>query len=79
MIKGRGTHQGRPLLVIGLTDENMRRLRQGGDEGLGEPIRFNTSELGLQPMTIVIMAGKSEEGIRAILAEFGFRLVFTED
>lgn len=74
MIKARGeTGDGKPLVLIGLSDENLRRLRTGGDEGLGQPIRFNLRELGLEPTTVVIIAGKTEDGMRAIIEEFARR------
>lgn len=38
------TSDGRRLVLLGLTDVNMRRLDTGGDEGLGRPIRLALSE-----------------------------------
>ena len=74
MIKARGeTGDGKPLVLIGLSDENWRRLRTGGDEGLGQPIQFNLRELGLPPMTVAIIAGKTEEGMKAIIEEYARR------
>lgn len=74
MIKGRGkTRSGEPFVLIGLSDENWRRLRTGGDEGLGQPIRFNLRELGLPPMVVAIVGGKTEEGLLAIVEEYASR------
>lgn len=58
MIKGRGeTKTGEPLLLIGLSHENLSRLVAD------EPILFDTGPLGLPPMKVAIMAGKTEAEI----------------
>jgi hypothetical protein len=38
------TSNGRRLVLLGLTDVNMRRLDRGGDEGLGQPIKIALAE-----------------------------------
>lgn len=52
---------GQPLLVIGLSAENCRRLL------LGQPIPFDTAPLGLPPMRVLICGGQTEEAIAADL------------
>lgn len=41
-------------ILLGLSDENLRRLK------LGQPIKFNLKEVGLQDMDVVIFNGKDE-------------------
>jgi hypothetical protein len=53
-----------PMLILGLSDENWQRLRNGGDEGLGQPIKFDLAELGLPPLIVVITGGETEEKLR---------------
>jgi hypothetical protein len=60
-----------PVLVLGLSHENLHRLTTGGDEGLGEPIRFNLAELGLRPMTVVIFAAETEDRLQEIAIAYG--------
>ena len=48
-------------VVIGLTDENLRRLRND------MPILFDLAELGLAPQRVVIAAGATREDITAAL------------
>lgn len=60
MIKGKGrgeTRTGEPVLLIGLTHENLSRLVAD------EPIMFDTAPLGLPAMKVAIMAGKTEADI----------------
>lgn len=73
MIKGirPGRSGGAPLLVLGLSKENLHRLTTGGDEGLGQPIRFNMSELGQPPMTVVIFTAESDARLREIAITYG--------
>jgi hypothetical protein len=70
MIKALTSIAGRPVVVLGLSDENWHRLRTGGDEGLGQPIRFNLRELGLPPLTVVILGGRTEDSIKEVLGEW---------
>ena len=70
MIKASGrTALGRPLLLLGLSGENVTRL------AAGEPIRITTAhlaQLGLPAtMEIVIHYGKTEEAILDDFAEHG--------
>jgi hypothetical protein len=53
VIKARlATPGGRPILIFGLSDENIRRLQAG------DPIKFELGDLGIKPsIPVVIMAG----------------------
>jgi hypothetical protein len=54
-----------PLLIFGLSYANVERMQKG------EPIYFSLTELGVQPpIDIMIMSGKTEEGMQAQLSEF---------
>lgn len=58
MIKATGsTADGKPLLIIGLSGENMTRLMTD------EPIHINAANLGLPDMTILIVGGRTEADI----------------
>lgn len=60
MIKGAGTtRNGQPLLIIGLSEINVTRLMAG------EPILFETGHLGLPPLHVLILGGRTEETIAA--------------
>lgn len=61
MIKARGTDGDRPLMLLGLSGENVTRLIAG------EPIRFDAAEIGLPSCTVVIMYGHTEADIAAAL------------
>lgn len=64
MIKAKTTDKdGRPAMILGLTDENWRRLRAN------QPILFDGAPFGFDG-TVTIMAGADEGSIRAVLAEF---------
>jgi hypothetical protein len=66
MIKAVGrTGLGRPLLILGLSGENVTRLMAD------EPISFDLAELGLPPMRVVIVGGRTEDAITEQLAEHG--------
>lgn len=58
MIKATGrTADGMPLLVLGLSGENVTRLMAD------EPIRLNLADLGLPPMEVLIVGGRTEDSI----------------
>lgn len=58
MIKAAGkTGLGLPLLMLGLSGENVTRLMAD------EPIMFNVADLGLPPMVVVIVGGRTEKAI----------------
>ena len=58
MIKATGrTGDGKPLLVLGLSGENATRLMAD------EPIRLNLADLGLPPLEVVIVGGRTEADI----------------
>jgi hypothetical protein len=62
MIKALGkTFDGGTALIMALTPENLELLQKG------KPISFNTRELGLPPMTVIITFGESNEVINASL------------
>jgi hypothetical protein len=65
VIKAAGTSNGRPLLILGLSGENMTRLMAG------EPIRLDTAPLGLPTMTVLILGGRTEEDIANDLRTHG--------
>jgi hypothetical protein len=52
------TSAGQPVLLIGLTGENVTRLYAD------EPILFSTGELGLPSMLVVIVAGRTDDEIK---------------
>jgi hypothetical protein len=51
------------LLILGLSDENMRRL------AAGEPIAFSLDMLGMQGR-IIIFNGRTEESMAVQMQEF---------
>ena len=66
MIKARGTTaDGRPLLILGLSGENMTRLMAN------EPIRVELRDLGLPAIQVVILGGRTEAQIVEDLREAG--------
>lgn len=66
---------GQAVVVLGLSGENMTRLMAN------EPIVIQVAELGLPPMKILLMGGRTEEAIAAQLTEkFGTpRLTVTKE
>jgi hypothetical protein len=64
MIKALGEAGGRPLLVLGLSGENVTRLMAG------EPILFDGAPFGFNGH-ITIVGGRTEEAIVAELAKHG--------
>ena len=72
MIKAAGkTGLGLPLLMLGLSGENVTRL------AAGEPIRVSAqqmAELGLPQMEVVIHYGRTEEAILDDLEAHGIKL-----
>ena len=62
MIKGAGqTADGRPVLLIGLSNENIRRLKAD------DPIRFEMAPMGLPDCQVVIIYGPTDEQMEARL------------
>lgn len=61
MIKALIKGAGKPLVVLGLSGENVTRLMAG------EPILLNLAELGLPAQQIAIMGGRTEADIAAEL------------
>jgi hypothetical protein len=70
MIKGLRTGPN-PVVVLGLSHENLHRLTTGGDEGLGQPIRFNLAELGLPSLNVVIFAADTDDKLQEIAVAYG--------
>jgi hypothetical protein len=72
MIKAAGkTSLGLPLLLLGLSGENVTRL------AAGEPIRISAqqmTELGLPQMEVVIHYGKTEQAIVDDLEAHGVKM-----
>lgn len=62
MIKARGTMDGKPLMLLGLSRENINRLVQD------KPISFDGSDLDFYG-TIMIIFGETEEAIAEALGE----------
>lgn len=54
---------GAPVLIMGLSNENLRRLREG------QPVAFPAESIGLPPMDIVIYYAPTEEQAEALLCE----------
>ena len=54
---------GTAVVVLGLSGENMTRLMAD------EPIVIQLAELGLKPMKILLMGGRTEADMAAQLAE----------
>jgi hypothetical protein len=68
MIKGAGTKDGLPLLILGISGENVTRL------AAGEPILIHASEMrrmGLPAIEVLITYGKTEQAILDDLAAAG--------
>jgi hypothetical protein len=57
VIKATGRMDGKPLVLIGLSGENMARLMAD------EPIRFNLADLGMPPTVVLIVGGRTEDDI----------------
>jgi hypothetical protein len=56
------------LLVLGLSDENLTRLRAG------EPILFPGEDVGLPGLRIAIMWGETERAMEQDLLAIGIRI-----
>ena len=54
---------GVPVVVLGLSGENVTRLMAD------EPIIVQLAELGLKPMKILLLGGRTEADITAMLTE----------
>jgi hypothetical protein len=67
MIRARATSaDGRPVIVLGLSDENVKRLTQG------QPIRVTGESIGLSSVAaILVFHGGTEQGMEAMLREHG--------
>ncbi|MBO2461750.1 hypothetical protein [Actinomadura violacea] len=56
---------GRPLVILGLSGENVTRL------AAGEPIIVDMAEMGLPPMEVAIIYGRTEQVILENLRKDG--------
>lgn len=56
---------GRPLLILGLSDENWRRMRRQN-----EPLLRDDLNLMGVPLKLVLMGGRDEGAIEAQLSEW---------
>lgn len=66
MIKARSSDEaGQPIVILGITGENVARM------AAGEPVLVNMTELGLPPMKVILMYGKTERHITAELELHG--------
>jgi hypothetical protein len=66
VIKALGTHNGKTILVMGLSGENMTRLMAK------EPIAFDISlPPGTRVLTVIIAGGRTEDAITADLRAHG--------
>jgi len=65
MLKYKGVIDGQILIGLGLSSENIRRLRQG------HPILFNADVLGLKDTKITIFYGQTEEKMYNDLVKAG--------
>lgn len=65
MIKGKGEDErGDPVLLFGLSSENLRRLRQG------QPIRIDLAKLGMKGEALIFY-GSTEEAMLVRLRDAG--------
>lgn len=51
------------LIIFGLSDENIRRLQ------LGDPIKVDLSELGIEGASVLIFAGKDEKTMAEMVGD----------
>lgn len=67
MIKAK-FHQrsGRALILLGLSEENLRRLRED------QPILVRGADVEMPDLDIAIVAGRTEEGITQMLKDAGW-------
>lgn len=56
MIKAKGRHKGRDVIVLGLSEGNIVRLREG------KPIHIFREEMNI-PFDVIIMWGETEEAM----------------
>lgn len=72
MFKAAGqTASGEPFLLIGLTEENLTRLKDG------KPIPISATELvvlGLPELVIGIVYGETEEELKSRIVEAGIEI-----
>jgi hypothetical protein len=69
MVKaGANGADGKRIVILGITEENVRRLRDG------KPIHVHGDEVGAPDVTIFIMYGKDNKDVARQLEETGFRL-----
>lgn len=64
MIKTRLTRDGKPILIFGLSELNVQKLKEN------KPISFDLDVLGLEG-TVIILYGETEESITQDLKDIG--------
>lgn len=72
MIKAMGTMGGKPLLIFGLSRENVTRLMAQ------KPIAVNVAALGGPEMTVLLVGGRTEDDIHTELGKH-FRIAEFRD
>jgi hypothetical protein len=73
VIRARGTTaDGRPVILLGLSEGNLTRLRQG------QPINASLEVVGLRAQ-VVILYGETEDDIRRELVEAGITFEREDD
>lgn len=65
MLKLKMTANGKPTILIGLSDENIKRMRED------KPVHIFLSELGLGDGELVIFTGPDEEAMATTLEDAG--------
>jgi hypothetical protein len=58
MIRAKGRSKDRNVMIVGLSDENLKRLQEG------QPILTEMDDVGFPQLDLVIMHGKTEDDLR---------------
>jgi hypothetical protein len=58
MIRAKGRSKDRNVMIVGLSDENLKRLQEG------QPILTEMDHVGFPQLDLVIMHGKTEDDLR---------------
>lgn len=66
MITGKGTYEDKPMLLMGLSGENVTRLMAG------EPIVLDGAKVGFDNLMVVLIGGETEGAMAAALTVHGF-------
>lgn len=80
MIKALGrTGAGQPLLILGLSGENMTRLMAGEPIKIDTAQEFANSHIDVPSLQIAVIGGRDENAIVASLKQAGLITTDTED